>query len=420
MIKEIEIKQLRIGMYVDELNCSWLDHPFAKNKFSISTIEDLKKIRALGVQTIKIDTVKGFDIEEEPEHTSEITEQEVQVEADEPTVVEKSSEKNHKPAVLDLPTNVKREPLAKTREKSKEIKSQAEQAITNVMADVKLGQQVEMYLVGDVVGNMTASVLDNSDALLGLSRIRNQDVYTFEHSVNIGVLMMSFAKSKGMTEDEIHQVGVGGLLHDIGKTLTPPEILNKPAKLTDDEMVIMRRHVVDSRIILEKTPGITQMALDVAALHHEKFDGTGYPSGLKGEEISEVGQMSAIVDVYDALTADRCYHDGQDPSVVLKRMLSWCGSHFNSHLMQEFIHCIGIYPPATLVMLNQQYLAVVVENNQGKLLEPTVIPVLNTKTRETMKSVVMNLSKQSKLKVTSAESEAKWNVNPQKYLDYVR
>ncbi|MBF0266330.1 MAG: HD-GYP domain-containing protein [Gammaproteobacteria bacterium] len=419
MIKEINIKQLRIGMYVHELNCSWMDHPFASNKFSISTIKDLKKVQALRIKTIKIDTVKGFDIELETEQTQQEPAEAI-TEAEAENQIQDDDGHKSQPLNLDIPTNVKRQSLATTRKKSKEIKTQAEQAITNVMADVKLGQQVQMDLVGDVVGNMTESVLDNADALLGLSRIRNQDVYTFEHSVNIGVLMMSFAKSKGMSADDIHEVGVGGLLHDIGKTLTPPEILNKPAKLTDEEMVIMRRHVVDSRIILEKTPGISQMALDVAAMHHEKYDGNGYPLGLKGDEISEIGQMSAIVDVYDALTADRCYHDGQDPSVVLKRMLSWCGTHFNSHVMQEFIHCIGIYPPATLVMLNQQYLAVVVENNQGKLLEPTVIPVINTKTRETMKPVVMNLSKQSKLKVTSAESDAKWNINPQKYLDYVR
>jgi putative nucleotidyltransferase with HDIG domain len=244
------------------------------------------------------------------------------------------------------------------------------------------------------------------------------DTYTFEHSVNIGVLMMSFAKSRGMPAKIIHDVGVGGLLHDIGKAKTPTEILNKAGKLTDEEFVIMRHHVVDSHLILSSTPGINQNALDVAALHHEKFDGSGYPDGKKGDEISIIGQMSAIVDVYDALTADRCYHKGQDPSIVLKRMLSWTGSHFNPELMHEFIQCVGIYPPATLIMLSNHYLAVVVENNKNLLL-PRVIAIINSKTNETIEPRFIDLSKQDKLKITSSESDQKWNVDPQKYLDLV-
>ncbi|WP_198265676.1 HD-GYP domain-containing protein [sulfur-oxidizing endosymbiont of Gigantopelta aegis] len=260
--------------------------------------------------------------------------------------------------------------------------------------------------------------MENHNALLGLSRIRNMDTYTFEHSVNIGVLMMSFAKGRGMSAEIIHEVGVGGLLHDIGKARTPPEILNKPSKLTDEEFVIMRQHVVDSRIILSQTPGVSQNALDVGALHHEKYDGSGYPDGKKGDEISLIGQMSAIVDVYDALTADRCYHKGQDPSVVLKRMLSWTGSHFNPQLMQEFIQCVGIYPPATLVMLSNHRLAVVIENNSNILL-PRVVVFLNTKSNETLEPTVIDLSKQDKLKIISSESDHKWNVDPQKYLDLI-
>jgi len=299
---------------------------------------------------------------------------------------------------------------------AKQIKDHAEQAISNIMADVKLGQQVEMEQVTPVVDKMAESVLNNHNALLGLSRIRSMDTYTFEHSVNIGVLMMSFTKSRGMPEKIIKEVGVGGLLHDIGKALTPTEILNKAGKLTDEEFVIMRQHVVDSRLILEKTPGISRDALDVAALHHEKYDGSGYPDGKKGDEISIIGQMSAIVDVYDALTADRCYHKGQDPSIVLKRMLSWTGSHFNPKLMHEFIQCVGIYPPATLVMLSNKHLAVVVENNKNLLL-PRVVVVLNTATNETIDPVLVDLSKQDKLKVISSESDQAWNIDPQKFID---
>ncbi len=380
-------------MFIHELDCSWMKHPFARNQFIITEQSDIKKILDVGIKSLKIDTSKGIGIGTSKTQSAE----------QQPT---KNNPLPHQPS------------RKKTRKDARKIKDHAELAISNIMADVKLGKQVEMGQVTPVVDKMAESVLENHNTLLGLSRIRNMDTYTFEHSVNIGVLMMSFTKSRGMSQKIIHEVGIGGLLHDIGKTLTPPEILNKAGKLTDDEFIIMRRHVVDSREILLKTPGISQNALDVAALHHEKYDGSGYPDGKKGDEISDIGQMSAIVDVYDALTADRCYHKGQDPSVVLKRMLSWTGSHFNPALMQEFIQCVGIYPPATLVLLSNNYLAVVIETNQ-QLLLPRVVCFLNTKTNETIKPKVIDLSKQDIITVSSSEAEQKWNIDPQKYLDII-
>lgn len=394
MIKTISVKQLTTGMYIHELDCSWMQHPFTRNQFKITEQSDIKKIISAGIKLLKIDTDKGLDI------SSTVAKKNTDTSAD------KQTKATTKPS------------LKKTRNDAKQIKDHAEQAISNIMADVKLGQQVAMEQVTPVVDKMADSVLENHNALLGLSRIRNMDTYTFEHSVNIGVLMMSFAKSRGMSADEIHDVGVGGLLHDIGKAITPTHILNKPGKLTDEEFKIMREHVVHSRTILLETPGINKNALDVGALHHEKFDGSGYPDGKKGDEISDIGQMSAIVDVYDALTADRCYHKGQDPSVVLKRMLSWTGSHFNPKFMHEFIQCVGIYPPATLVKLSNHRMAVVIENNANLLL-PRVVVFLKTKTNETIEPQVIDLSQQDKVKIISSESNQIWNIDPQKYLDMV-
>ncbi len=387
-------------MYIHELECSWMEHPFARNQFKVTETDDIKKIISVGIKSLKIDISKGLDIKSPPTPHSET----------------KSEQKNTPQKPQKKQTTPAKKTLKKTRKDAKQIKDHAEQAISNIMTDIKLGQQVKMEQVTPVVDKMAESVLNNYNTLLGLSRIRSMDTYTFEHSVNISVLMMSFTISRGMPEELIKEVGTGGLLHDIGKALTPTEILNKAGKLTDEEFVIMHRHVVDSHLILEKTPGISQNALEVAALHHEKFDGSGYPDGKKGDEISIIGQMSAIVDVYDALTADRCYHKGQDPSVVLKRMLSWTGSHFNPTLMQEFIQCVGIYPPASLVMLSNKHLAVVVENTKNLVL-PRVIVVLNTKTNETIEPILLDLSKQDKLIIISSEPDKKWNIDPQKFLD---
>ena len=221
--------------------------------------------------------------------------------------------------------------------------------------------------------------------------------------------MMAFAKSMGLSEKIICEVGIGGLLHDIGKTLTPDEILNKPGKLTDEEFVIMKEHVVHSRKILEKTKGLSQVSMDIAAQHHEKYDGNGYPLGLKGDEISRYGQMSAIVDVYDALTADRCYHKGKEPSEVLKLLVKWSGAHFNPSLVREFIQSVGIYPAGSLVMLSNQHLAKVIDINEN-MLKPVVEVFLNAKTRSYIPRKLLDLSKFEAIKILKVESHLKWNV----------
>jgi putative nucleotidyltransferase with HDIG domain len=389
MLKKIKVNQLRKGMYINDLKCGWLDHPFTLNRFKLEKDADIRKIIAAGVKVIEIDTKKGLDI-----------------------FVEKRSEDNQKlrQAVDESKGNPPTQVTAlQEMGKAKVAFAMAGEFITDMMANVKMGQHIELEQVNPVINKLSQSILRNQNALLGLSRIRSMDVYTFEHSVSFSVLMMAFAKSMGLSEKIICEVGIGGLLHDIGKTLTPDEILNKPGKLTDEEFVIMKEHVVHSRKILEKTKGLSQVSMDIAAQHHEKYDGNGYPLGLKGDEISRYGQMSAIVDVYDALTADRCYHKGKEPSEVLKLLVKWSGAHFNPSLVREFIQSVGIYPAGSLVMLSNQHLAKVIDINEN-MLKPVVEVFLNAKTRSYIPRKLLDLSKFEAIKILKVESHLKWNV----------
>jgi cyclic di-GMP phosphodiesterase len=391
MIKKIQVTQLRKNMFINDLQCSWLDHPFSVNQFTITSETDIREIITAGIKEVEIDTSKGLDIFVEKRQPENI-------------LLRTTVDEN-----LSKPVKNKKISVEKELQQARIAFAEAGHVITDMMADVKMGKQVEMELVNPVINSMSNSILRNQNALLGLSRIRIMDKYTFEHSVSIAVLMMSFAKSMGMKKNIITEVGIGGLLHDIGKTLTPVEILNKPGKLTDEEFVIMRRHVVDSKLILEKTKGLSQIALDVAAQHHERYDGTGYPNGLKGDEISLYGQMSAIVDVYDAITANRCYHKGEEPSVVLKLLMKWSKTHFNPDLVQKFIQSVGIYPAGSLVLLNNHHLAKVLEVDSN-MLKPTVEIFLDTKKRAYITPEVVNLTETQKLKIISAESYEKWNI----------
>lgn len=391
MLKKVKVTQLRKGMYINDLKCGWLKHPFALNRFKLENENDIRKMIAAGVKEIEIDTKKGFDVL-------------VPKKIEQPVVPDASIQKS----TVDTQAS-KKISVSEELSQAKVAFAEAGEFITEMMADVKMGQNIELELVNPVINKMSASVLRNQNALLGLSRIRVMDKYTFEHSVSFSVLMMAFAKGLGLSNRIINEVGIGGLLHDIGKTLTPPEILNKPGKLTAEEFVIMKRHVVDSHHILQKTKGLSQIALDVAGQHHEKFDGNGYPHGLKGNAISLYGQMAAITDVYDALTADRCYHVGKEPSEVLKLLLKWSGSHFNPELVQKFIQSVGIYPPSSLVLLNNGYLAKVIDIHDN-MLKPEVEILRHAKTGKTVKNQTINLTEHPNIKIMSVESYAKWDV----------
>jgi putative nucleotidyltransferase with HDIG domain len=388
MLKKVSVSELRKGMYINDLKCGWLNHPFVLNSFKLENESDIRKIIAAGAKTVEIDTSKGLDVIERRE----------------------AENQQLRKVVNEVKTTPpKRVTALEEIGKAKVAFVMAGEFITDMMVNVKMGQHIELEQVNPVINKLSQSILRNPNALLGLSRIRSMDVYTFEHSVSFSVLMMAFAKSMGLSEKIICEVGIGGLLHDIGKTLTPDEILNKPGKLTDEEFVIMKEHVVHSRKILEKTKGLSQVSMDIAAQHHEKYDGNGYPLGLRADEISRYGQMAAIVDVYDALTADRCYHKGKEPSEVLKLLVKWGGTHFNPSLVREFIQSVGIYPPGSLVMLNNQHLARVIDINEN-MLKPVVEVFLNAKTRSYIPRKLIDLSKFEAIKILKVESYAKWNV----------
>ncbi|WP_435234411.1 HD-GYP domain-containing protein [Psychromonas sp. PT13] len=391
MLKKVKVTQLRKGMYINDLKCGWLNHPFALNRFKLENENDIRKMIAAGVKVIEIDTAKGLDVSE----TKKVKQATRPITPIQPEVTEQQST-----GTISAQQELRQAKVAF---------AEAGEFITEMMAHVKMGQNIELEQVNPVINKMSASVLRNQNALLGLSRIRVMDKYTFEHSVSISVLMMAFAKGLGLSNKIINEVGIGGLLHDIGKTLTPPEILNKPGKLTAEEFVIMKRHVVDSHNILQKTKGLSQIALDVAGQHHEKFDGNGYPHGLKGNAISLYGQMSAITDVYDALTADRCYHVGKEPSEVLKLLLKWSGTHFNPELVQKFIQSVGIYPPGSLVLLNNGFLAKVVDIHDN-MLKPEVQILRHAKTGKVIQNQTINLTEHPKIKIMSVESYVKWDI----------
>ena len=403
MLKKVDASQLKVGMFIHDLDCGWMEHPFVRNRFLLSTEEEITKIRNARIRGVVIDCSRGLDIDDAP----------TLAEADAATEAEVT-------AIAARPVVVTRVSLGEELARAANIRKQAAGLVRTVMQDARLGKAVELDKVGPVVQSVTESILRNSGALLGLLRIKNKDDYTFLHSVSVCALLVAFCRSRRMDEDTTYQAGLGGLLHDTGKALVPDHILNKQGRLTDEEFAVIKRHPRDGYDILRKSPEIGDIPLDITLHHHERRDGSGYPEQLAQDTISELAQMAAIVDVYDAITSDRCYHKGMSAAEALRKIYEWSKFHFNPALAQEFMRCVGIYPVGTLVLLESGRLGVVVEPHESSLLTPKVNVFFNTKKQIYIKPETVDLSKALGFgggdKIVRHESPEKWNVEPLRFM----
>jgi putative nucleotidyltransferase with HDIG domain len=211
----------------------------------------------------------------------------------------------------------------------------------------------------EAIEGLTDAVTHNRTALVALTAIRNYDNYTFTHMVNVSILAMGQARALGIEGRLLREFGLSALMHDIGKIKTPQEILNKPDKLTDDEMTIMRRHVVDGAEILRRTPEMPVLAPVVAFEHHLRLDGSGYPFGVTRSSLNVATMLCSIADVYDAMRSQRAYQQSFPSERILEVLKRADGRQFDQNLIRRFVQLLGIYPPGTLVKLKSGEVAVV-------------------------------------------------------------
>ncbi|XKE47464.1 HD-GYP domain-containing protein [Halomonas organivorans] len=202
--------------------------------------------------------------------------------------------------------------------------------------------------------------------------MKNKNEYTAEHCLNVGILAMLFAKHLGWEMGRIEEVGLAGMLHDVGKMSIPPEILDKPGKLSDAEFETIKQHVLEGYKILSSHATLPDIVLSTSRDHHERINGQGYPYGKKGSDISDEAKLIAIVDTYDAITSERVYSPAQPPTQALKIIYEESGVLFDKHLAVKFIECIGIYPPGSSVQLDTGEIAIVIEQHPKRKLFPKV------------------------------------------------
>ncbi|PHS64185.1 MAG: phosphohydrolase [Thalassobium sp.] len=378
MIKKISVDQLKPDMYVSDLNCDWIPHHNFQKEGRIPDQSIIDEIRRRGIREVYIDTARGLDAGDDALTATE---------------VDRNNQAALDKAAALKPDHKARNGVQEELLKANKIHTQAKGLVSNVLKDVKLGRAIDVEAFDRLADGMVDSVLRNHNALACLGRIREKDNYLLEHSINLAVLMGIFAKSMKIDRETMHQTIVGAMLHDIGKVMIPDEVLHKPGKLSDDEFAIMRNHVVFSRELLKKTPGVSELTIKVAAQHHERIDGSGYPEGLHDCDICREGKMCAIADVYDAITADRVYHKGLPPTMALKKLLEWSGTHLDQTLVHRFIRSMGIYPVGSLVKLKSQRLAVVIEASESDQRLPLVKVIYSTSSQRYLPVEIIDLSK---------------------------
>lgn len=394
MLKKITVDQLKLGMHIHEFCSSWMDHPFWRTKFVLDDPDDLRQIQTCGIKELWIDVHKGLDVAVVGQTKQET---EAQIDA---TLVRIAAPKEAPPKVS----------MAEEVARAKKICVTAKSAVVSMFQEVRMGKAVDHEAAGALVEEITDSVVRNPGALISLARLKSADDYTYMHSVAVCALMVALARQLGIDEKTTREAGMAGLLHDLGKANMPLEVLNKPGKLTDEEFRIMKSHPAEGHRMLVEAGAVGEIPLDVVLHHHEKVDGSGYPKGLKADEISLFAKMGAVCDVYDAITSNRPYKAGWDPAESIRKMTEWSRGHFDERVFHAFVKSIGIYPIGSLVRLDSGRLGIVVDQTEQSLLTPKVRVFFSVKANMHIPPEVVDLSQRGSTdKIVSREDPAKWN-----------
>lgn len=355
MIKKVKVNDLRVGVFVHDFNCDWEGDNLYIEKNFIKTPDTIDILNNWGIKEVYIDTERGLDVLE----NKTARDKEVPFHETLP-----SSASLHSPREIHVP-------LHKELKAAKKIADDAVSLLDMNNKRVLKGDVPDVKGTYELADRMKDSITRNRDALFLLTQIRDKDEYTLYHSISVSSLVLNMCHFYELPEYKTLDLAVGALFHDIGKTMVPANILNKPGRLTEKEYRLIKRHANYSVTLLKSAKGLPLECYDIALHHHERYDGKGYPDGLKREQINFGSQLTCVCDVFDACTSERCYKSGVDSVTGLKRIFEDAGKVFSKKLAHDFIKCLGVYPIGTCVTLDDGRSGVVVNSNED-IMKPIV------------------------------------------------
>jgi HD-GYP domain-containing protein (c-di-GMP phosphodiesterase class II) len=378
--KTVPVAELQFGMYVAELDRPWTDTPFRFQGFVLQTPEQLE-------------TLKKYC-------------KTVQVDPDKAEIVARLPDQSFGAGAMKSPVDLSRTGKVKYTEQAP-VEQEFGQAVVSYLVGEKAVQETVVALrarktldaarVVEAVTGLTESVLRNPDAMLLYTQLQQKGDYTQSHALDVSVYMTAFGRFLEMSRDDVTLLGHLGLLQDVGKVRLPNDLIEKRDRLSAEEFEQAKKHVEYSAEILRETRGLPASLADLALLHHERHDGSGYPKKLRGKEIGLVGSIGAIVDTFDALTARRPYAEPVAPSTALSMLYKWRGTFFDPFLVEQFIRCIGIFPIGSIVELNSGESGIVIAQNLEKRLQPRVMIVRDAGGNPLKPQKLIDLSRGPKL-----------------------
>ena len=382
MKKEVSVEQLQFGVYISELDRPWQGTPFMFQGFILNNDRQLETLKQYCKKVI-IDLEKGSDLDDRklkggppstaPKPPSLLT-----------TIKHKVKYEEKASVDVELPH-------------ARAAQARAEGVIQEMLGSVKAGKAIDAPRVREAVTSMTDSVVRNPDAMLLLTKMKEKGERNLDRAVGVSIYMITFGRFLQLPREQLDLLGMLGLLQDVGKMRLPSDLLEKTDPLSDTEHQTCRTHVTHSVNILKETTGIPPELPSLAGLHHERYDGSGYPKGLKGQEIGLFGTIAGLVDCFDALTHPRPYGEALAPSNALSMLYGWRDTSFDGPLVEQFIQCIGIYPVGAIVELNSGEMGIVIAQNLARRLQPRVMVVLDANGSPKKPPLILDLARDPKM-----------------------
>lgn len=364
------VRQLVVGMYVIELDRPWLESPFLLQGFELKSADDIKAVRDV-CSYVYIDTTRQYKRRAGKTDTHEVN-------LDDSNIVFGAP-----PPKISV--------FEKELERAEVVHKEVGTLVSDFMERIARGEGVDTVTAKAAVAECVNSILHSPDAFLWLNQLKNRDEYTAQHSLNVCVLAIVLGRHIGLSVANLNNVGLCGMMHDMGKMLVPLSVLNKPGKLEPEEMEIMRSHTTLGHELLKSSQGMFKGAVYAALSHHETLDGRGYPNKVNHHHLPLFTRIVTIVDMYDAITSDRVYQKGRTHLEATSIMTDMSGSQLDERLVIKFIESLGVYPPGCVVMMTNGSIAIVVEVNDIVRLRPKIIILLDPE-KQPIPEQVINLA----------------------------
>ena len=366
-LKEIKVQlaDLKPGMYVTRLDRPWVEAPYPLQGFYLHTQSDIDKLLNY-CHSVIVDVARSNAPEDHKEKnvipgSDKVNELEIK------RGLIKMKPKRYKD------TTSREEELdaaAKSYEMLSDVTSEMLDNVTN-------NTTLDIPELKKAVSPMIDSVLRNPDAYAWLTRMRHMDNYIYNHSISCAVWAVAFGRHLGMPRKDLQTLALGALLADVGKMKLPEKLINNPARFNDTEFNIIKQHVDHSLEILKQTEGVNEDMYNMVKMHHERHNGSGYPDGLKGDQITIYGKIAGLIDCYDAMISKRVFASPLSPHDAVKKFYEWRNIDFQSELVEQFIQIVGIYPVGTLVELSTGMVGVIVNQHRVWRLRPQIMLLLD-------------------------------------------